>query len=100
MKTLLFKNHLKKINCFQSQISILHVVVSSVMQFDKSLNAVVLYKNDLFCIIMNINENLENERNIIWKLDLLCTPRKYSYGGHFVQCTPFIQNKSVLKINS
>ena len=84
MKKLLFKQNIKtKINCFQSQIIILHVVVSPVMQYD-SFNVVVLYQNYLICIIMNINQILKNERKIIWKFDLLCDPRKYFYGGHFV----------------
>ena len=39
--------------------SSLHVVMSSVIQFDKSIQPMVLYENDLISIFMNVYVNLQ-----------------------------------------
>ena len=40
-------------------LSLLHVVMSSVIQFDKSIHPMVLYENDLISIFMNVYVNLQ-----------------------------------------
>ena len=56
-------------NWFQPQTIIkpllLHVFISSVIQFNKYCHLMVLYGNYHICIFMNINENLINEGKII-----------------------------------
>ena len=39
-------------------LSLLHVVMSSVIQFDKSIHPMVLYENDLISLFMNVYVNL------------------------------------------
>ena len=46
-------------------LSLLHVVMSSVIQFDKSIHPMVLYENDLISIFMNVYVNLQKNREII-----------------------------------
>ena len=41
--------------------SLLHVVISSVIGFNKFFYSVVLYVNYLICIFMNIYANLKND---------------------------------------
>ena len=52
-------------NLFQPQTIIkpqlLHVFISSVIQFNKYCHLMVQYGNYQICIFMNINENLINE---------------------------------------
>ena len=40
-------------------LSLLHVVMSSVIQFDKSVHPMVLYENNLISIFMNVYVNLQ-----------------------------------------
>ena len=40
-------------------VSLLHVIMSSVIQFDKSIHPMVLYENDLISIFMNVYVNLQ-----------------------------------------
>ena len=40
-------------------LSLLHIVMSSVIQYDKSIHPIVLYENDLISIIMNEYVNLQ-----------------------------------------
>ena len=40
-------------------LSLLHVVMSLVIQFDKSIHPTVLYENDLIIIFMNVYVNLQ-----------------------------------------
>ena len=56
-----------KLTDFSPKPSLLHVVTSSVIQFDKSLYPVVLYEKYVICIFMNSCENLENDEKIIRK---------------------------------
>ena len=42
-------------------LSLLHVLMLSMVQFDKSIHPVVLYEYYLICIFMNIHENLKKE---------------------------------------
>ena len=39
--------------------SLLHVAMSLVIQFDKSIHPMVLYENDLISIFMNVYINLQ-----------------------------------------
>ena len=52
---------------FNSSPSLLHVVISSVIGFDKFFYPVVMYANYLICIFMNFYANLKNGGNIIEK---------------------------------
>ena len=56
-----------KLTNFSPKPSLLHVVISSVIRFDRSLYPVVLYEKYVICIFMNSCENLENDENIIGK---------------------------------
>ena len=56
-----------KLTDFNSKPSLLHVVISSVIGFDKFFNPVVMYANYLICIFMNFYANLKNDGNIIEK---------------------------------
>ena len=40
-------------------LSLLNLVMSSVIQFDKSIHPMVLYENDLISIVMNVYVNLK-----------------------------------------
>ena len=46
-------------------LSLLHVVMSSVIQFDKSIHPMVLYENDLISIFMKVYVNLQKIGNTI-----------------------------------
>ena len=46
-------------------LSLLHVVMSSVIQFNESIHPMVLYENDLISIIMNVYVNLQKIGKII-----------------------------------
>ena len=54
-----------KLADFSPKPSLLHVVISSVIQFDKSLYPVALYEKNVICIFMNNCKNLENDEKII-----------------------------------
>ena len=47
---------------------LLHVFISSVMQFDKVFYLMVLYENYLICIFVNINEYLKRRAKSFVKL--------------------------------
>ena len=56
-----------KLTDFNSKPLLLHVVISSVIGFDKFFYPVVMYENYLICIFMNFYANLKNDGNIIEK---------------------------------
>ena len=68
-------------------LSLVHVLISSMLQFDKSIHPVVLYKYYFVCIFMKIHENFkkkmrENHVNTIslgegLSYDLSCAPRAF-----------------------
>ena len=53
-----------KITDFNSNPLLLHVVISSVIGFDKFFYPVVMYAYYLICIFMNFYANLKNDGNI------------------------------------
>ena len=57
-KTLKVTKIIKNITDISPKHSLLHVVISSAIKFDKSFHPVVLYENYIICILININENL------------------------------------------
>ena len=62
------RNMTHKLTDFSPKPSVLHVVISLVIRFDKSLYPVVLYEKYAICIFMISCENLENDEKIIGKL--------------------------------
>ena len=67
-------------------LSLLHVLILVMVQFDNSIHLVVLYEYYLICIFMSIHENLkkmmENHVKTIslgegLRYDLSCTPRAF-----------------------
>ena len=67
------------------------------IQFDMLFHPIILFENDLICILITFNELLKtNEGNrgktiyyhggvVLNKLVLPCTPRRISYGCQIVQ---------------
>ena len=70
-------------------MSLFHVLITSMLQFDKSIHPVVLYEYYLICIFLKIHENLKKmkENNVKTislragggglKYNLSCTPRAF-----------------------
>ena len=69
-------------------LSLLHALISSMLQFDKSIHPVVLYEYYLICIFVKIHEKFvffkkrENHVKTIslgegLRYDLSCTPRAF-----------------------
>ena len=56
-----------KLTDFNQKPSLLHVIISSGIRFDKFFYPVVIYANYLICINMNIYANLKNNRKVIEK---------------------------------
>ena len=52
---------------FNAKLSLLHVIISSVIGFDKFFYPVAMYANYLICIFMNFYANLKKDGKIIEK---------------------------------
>ena len=51
----------KKTADFIPILPLLHVLIKSMVQFDKYIHPVIFYEYYLICIFMNIHNNLKNE---------------------------------------
>ena len=59
--------NIHKLTHFRPKPSWMYVIISYMIQFDKLFYPVVLYKNYLISIVMNIHVNLKNDGKIIGK---------------------------------
>ena len=59
--------NIHKLTNFRPKPSLMYVIISYVIQFDKLFYPVILNENYLICIVMNIHENLKNDGKIIGK---------------------------------
>ena len=59
--------NIHKLTNFHPKPSLIYVIISFVIQFDKLFYPVVLYENNLICIVMNMHVNLKNDWKIIEK---------------------------------
>ena len=59
--------NIHKLTNFRPKPSLMYVIISYVIQFDKLFYPVVLYENYLICIFMNMHVHLKNDGKIIGK---------------------------------
>ena len=59
--------NIHKLTNFRPKPSLMYVIISYVIQFNKLLYPVVQYENYLICIVMNMHVNLKNDGKIIGK---------------------------------
>ena len=59
--------NIHKLTKFRPKPSLMYVIKSYVIQFNKLFYPVVLYENYLICIVKNIHVNLKNDGKIIGK---------------------------------